>query len=1687
MLEKEAPAPAVENPSGSASRQREWQAGGITRIFERQAAQSPERVAVSCGGTALTYADLNARCNQLAQLLRNAGVKPGARVGLFLDRSINTVVAILGVLKTGAAYVPMDPAYPWERLKFIMEDAGLTLVITERSVAAKLQESPLAVFDLDDWQPTLEREQTQDLDVIIQPNSPAYVIYTSGSTGKPKGVLVSHFNVVRLFTSTEQWFGFNERDVWTLFHSYGFDFSVWELWGALFYGGRVVVVPYWVSRTPETFYHLLSAEKVTVLNQTPSAFRQLIAAEENAREVLPVSLRYVIFGGEALELPALRPWVERHGDSKPQLINMYGITETTVHVTYRRIARADVENGRGSPIGVPIPDLQVHVLDSQMQPVGPGGEGEVYVAGAGVAIGYLNRAELTAERFIRDPFCPVAGRRLYKSGDRARVLDNGELEYLGRNDDQVKIHGFRVETGDIEAAINRHPDVCDCKVLLRKTPDEDHQLVAYIILGGASADFTALRTFLTDKLPTYMVPAKFVALKSFPLTTNGKLDRNALPAPNRCRPHLMHPYVASRNSKEKILAQIWQGVLNVEPVGIHDSFFELGGDSIRSIQVVARAAKAGIHFTAADLFRAGSIVDLLHVRQETTRSSDDVQLISEGDAKLLAADIEDAYPMSQLQIGMVYHGQLDPGAAVYHDIFSYKISGPIDATKLNRAIQQLAQRYSILRTSFELSRFSKPMQLVHRNVRIPFSVEDVQHLNAHEQDATIQNWIEQEKRVPFDFSRSPLLRWKVHLLGKERFQLSYSSHHAILDGWSLAAMLTEVIDCYSALLNGGVIAAAPTISYKRFIALEQAAIQAESVHQFWVKQLEDFQPTSLPRAGGHKNAVAGEVRVHNVPLPCGVSEKLRTLAAEEGLPLKCILLAAHLKVLSFVCGQTDVTTGFVMEGRPSEEDGEKILGLFLNTVPFRIKLAGGTWRDLARQIFRQIGEMMPHRRYPLAEMQRKAGGISLFETAFDMVHFHVYEKVLQNKAVHFVEDKFFEATNFPFFAFFQVDPATHEISLRFDFHPTEIGQDQIGKLAGYYASTLEVIATNPDVRYEKFSPLSQGELREILEFSRGEKLPKTGAYSSVLQYFDKACAEFPNRVALGANGREINYAELANDCEVIAKRLGEKAKGKRVAVIAERSAEALIGIFSALRAGAAYVPIDPRQPRARVEAILRQANVAGVLGTRALDYEVSNAEVLPIDQLLSQGQRMSGKEFPNVTENDLAYVLFTSGSTGVPKGVQVTHGNLLHSTKARLEFYKKPVRSFLLASPHWFDSSVAGIFWTLSQGGELVVANDMEVKDPGALARLIEQSRVSHLLCLPSVYSLLLSYADRLSSLETVIVAGEECSRDLVVKHKKLLPDAELFNEYGPTEATVWCSVYKCDEVIPTRIPIGRPIANTSMLILNEELQPVSVGTPGEIYIAGDGVALGYLDAEHLTSQSFVDCPSIFGMRGKIYKTGDLGRLLPDGNVEFLGRRDDQVKLRGMRIELSEIQTALRRHPAIEDCVVALAKTARGDQRLTAYFEAAWPITSEQLRAFLNESLPIHMVPSAFIVMKTIPHTGSGKIDRNALPAVPDDQVATARIYTAPSTPFENEIAKIWSDVLQVEKVGADWDFLDIGGHSLSAMQIAARVVDRFQVEIPIADFFYNPTVAQQARLVLRNLAQKQSSQTPARPLMFVS
>ncbi|HVV73495.1 MAG TPA: amino acid adenylation domain-containing protein, partial [Verrucomicrobiae bacterium] len=655
----------------------------IHEVFERQANRSPNNVAVSCQGESLTYTELNARANQVAHRLRRLGVTPETPVALYLERSTQMVVAILGVLKAGGAYVPIDLAYPRERLEFMLADTAAPILLTQESLKGNVPSGNAITLSFGTEGTDFASESTENLPVAGTPESAAYVIYTSGSTGKPKGVVVTHHNVVRLLASTAPWYGFNERDVWPLFHSYAFDVSVWELWGALFHGGRLVVVPYLITRSPADFYALLAKERVTVLNQTPSAFRQLIWAEENADTRYPLDLRYVICAGEALELQSLKPWFARHGDQKPAVVNMYGITETTVHSTYRVIRQSDLVNGRGSVIGVPIPDLQLYLVDDDLRPGPAGVPGEICVGGAGVARGYLNRPDLTSRRFVADPFSDEPNARMYRSGDLAQINTEGEMEYLGRMDHQVKIRGFRVELGEIESALNRHPSIRESVVVAQAGNIGDKRLVAYLVAGPQPPTVTELREYLGQKVPDYMVPAVFMFLPALPLTTNGKVDRRALPHPDGARPELAQGFVEPSSATERALARIWSQVLEVDRVGVNDNYFELGGDSIRSIQILSKAREEGIQLKLEDIFSEPTISGLARLANKTASepahpSTKAFELVSGEDRAKLPADVEDAYPLTRLQMGMFFYNELDPLSAIYHDVFSYRVRAEYD-------------------------------------------------------------------------------------------------------------------------------------------------------------------------------------------------------------------------------------------------------------------------------------------------------------------------------------------------------------------------------------------------------------------------------------------------------------------------------------------------------------------------------------------------------------------------------------------------------------------------------------------------------------------------------------------------------------------------------------------------------------------------------------------------------------------------------------------------------------------------------------------------------------------------------------------------------------------------------------------------------------------------------------------------
>ena len=1047
--------------------------------FARQAAERPDTVALTFDGRSLTYGELRDRSRRLAGRLVTSGVHPGEPVGLCLERSAEMVVGVLGVLESGGAYLPLDHTQPSERLRHLVEDSGIRRVVTTAALAEERPELPQAL--LLEAEESVEGEEAQL--PVVGPGDLAYIIYTSGSTGKPKGVGVSHGNALRLMLATEKWFDFKPRDSWTLFHSYAFDFSVWELWGPLLYGGRLVVVPYWVSRTPESFWELLVDERVTVLNQTPSAFRQLIPTARAGGD--STSLRRVIFGGEALELESLRPWFEHFGDRQPRLINMYGITETTVHVTYRPIGLEDVERSAGrSVIGVPIPDLQLYVLDRRGNLVPPGVAGELCVGGAGLAQGYLARGALTASRFVPHAWSPRSGERLYRSGDLGRWLKSGEVEYLGRIDHQVKVRGFRIELGEIEAVLQRHEAVQEVVAMVLPSPSGDSRLVAWVGCGEAKPpEVEELRTFAGRFLTDYMVPAVFVVLETLPLTPNGKIDRALLLSRGVEGKAGEASYTAPRSAAEHVLATIWSEVLGVERVGVHDNFFTLGGDSILSIQVRSRARLKGLEFSLPQLFEHQTIARLVtaldaegpEAVQDEPLPEGPFALLSEADRERLPEGVVDAYPLVRMQSGMLFHSDYSQEATAYHDLLSCHLRAPFDAQALTFALEELLAAHPVLRTSFELTAFDEPLQLVHGQIPLPLVIEDLRSLNGDEQERYLEKHLaeERQRRMPWD--RPPLLAVWFHRRGEDRFQLTFSFHHAILDGWSLATALTELFQRYLARLGRGpAVPPPPGLTFRDFVALERRALASSESRAYWESLLYRAVPLELPRLGGEE-ASERVPRLRVELLHEELSQGILRLARSLGVPVKSVLLAAHLFTLHKLAGRRDILTGMVSHGRSEESEGERVLGLFLNTLPFRFRFEPGNWQELILAVFRHERQLLSHRRVPLAEITQWAGGKVLFDTAFNFVHFHVYRGMADSPEMELLEGSFSEETHFRLAASFGLDLGGEQLQLRLEYDGRDFDEEGLGTLYGFYEESLVAMVSEPDANYELLAPAPEDE------------------------------------------------------------------------------------------------------------------------------------------------------------------------------------------------------------------------------------------------------------------------------------------------------------------------------------------------------------------------------------------------------------------------------------------------------------------------------------------------------------------------------------------------------------------------------------------------------------------------------------
>ncbi|PHM54829.1 pyoverdine synthetase D [Xenorhabdus hominickii] len=1718
----------------------------LHQAFEQQVLLRPQAIALSAdNGLMLTYEQLNQRANQLShyilQIMQQMGETSASSplIGLCLERDEEMLVAILAVLKAGLAYLPIDSSLAEQRVRFYVEDANVQLVIGVPKYQTLFDHDSVDYLCIDTEKAFIQTMPLDNPNIACYPDHLAYVIYTSGSTGVPKGVEIPHANVMRLFSASERHFTFTENDVWTLFHSCAFDFSVWEIWGALLFGGRLSIVPYWVSRTPERFYQWVQQEGVTVLNQTPSAFQQFMAADNQLSEMHhkeaknSLALRYVILGGEALEPTHLQGWFKKYGDGVPEIINMYGITETTVHVTYRRITEADALQGGKSPIGEALDDLEIFLLDEQGKLSLLGAVGEMYVGGAGVAKGYLNRPEMTAQRFIdkRQIFPQAeAGQRLYRSGDLARLRRDGSLEYLGRADHQVKIRGFRIELGEIETALKRL-EFIEQAVVIAHQDDNNHapRLVAYIVTvagenNGSSAEkwsVEALRVELKRTLPDYMLPSAFIFLDALPLTSNGKIDRKALPAPQQMRPQLASEYQEARNATEAELLVVWQETLPVSQIGIHDNFFALGGDSLRGVQLTGKAQDRGWSLTLVDLFlhqtvaELAALIDQRHQEEQPPvkqiapfsqiSQADRQRLLEEKEA--LTKGIVDAYPFSRMQEGMFYHMDLSPESNVYHctGTSHLRINGPFDERAFREATAQTVAAHDVLRTAFDMENYSEPLQLVHEFAELPIVVEDLRHLSVEEQDDQAMALLEAERVNPFDLLKPTLLRFFIQLRTDNSFQFTMTECHPVFDGWSYNTMIVEVFNRY-ATLTGQVNWQAPdkkSLEYRDFIALEQAAIADEQQKAYWTQKLDDCTILELPRKQhtdviddtGVPAANRPKLKSFSLILDTHIYQGLRHLMQQLSVPMKSLLLTGHIKVMSIFSGENDILTGITANGRPEAQGGDKLYGLFLNILPFRQILTPVSWNELIRQVFANEIEAIPYRRYPLAEIQRQFGQQPLLdEVLFNYIDFHIYDQMAPEIGLEVVDrlhtQDVYEGTHFTLDIHFQhltlsSALASDQISVQIDYDETKLSRGQVANMAECYSAVFASMVAEPQALHcaSHFLPVTQQRLIE--SFSHGEAGYQGQA--TLADLFAEQVARSPSACVVELGERQLSYLALHQQSNQLAHLLAQKGvkPGQRVALLLGRSIELIVSIMALAKLEAVYLPLNTEDPAARLIEQIEDTQCHLLVSDRRITNsllsltEMSLPPVLWLDAEQSALAQMPVTDLTlstnNQTTNLPAYIMYTSGSTGKPKGALIGQKGIIRLVKdvSYIDFHT--FGRFLQLAAVSFDASTLEIWGPLLNGGSIVIYPQGAISIP-QLEKMINDSGVESLFLTASLFNLIVDERPQvLQTVKQLISGGEAMSAAHAARISKHYPQLRLINGYGPTENTTFTTsyCYRGDE--GTSVPIGKPNAGNLAYILDAFRQPVPIGTVGELYIGGDGLAITYLNQEQLYQKLFIENPFDSSLSARLYKTGDRGRYLPDGEIEYLGRIDSQNKILGYRIETKEIEAVLCQHPIVERAVVRVIEEARG-KRIAAYvvLRAQQILDVMALRSYLSERLPRYMIPTYFQALSSLPLKENGKLAIEHLPH-PTSVAALTTTTEAekenlqrecPSDPVIQTIQQIWGEILDMESPDCDENFFDLGGDSLLLARIHLKLHTLGYTRLSIIDLLNHSTIHQLARFI---------------------
>ena len=1666
----------------------------VVTQFERAVERFPQQTAVLYKDHELTYEALNGRVNQLAHYLIENGVEANGRVGICLSRSPEFVISVLAVLKVGAAYIPMDPEYPEERLAHMVEDSGAALVISNSRFSETLKADNAHILLLDQCQQALSQCAAGNPGIAIDGDQQIYVIYTSGSTGRPKGAMVTHRGEANLQDWYIQTLGLNENDKTLLVSALGFDLSQKNLFAPLLVGAAIVI-PEMELFDEQELLGLVDQHKVSWINCAPSAFYPLVETAAAGGYTQLQSLRYLVLGGEPINLANLLPWLSS-ASSQAQLINSYGPTECTDVVAFHIARHNDLHISSdlsSLPIGKAIANMQVHVLTDHLQPVIPGCVGEIGITGVGVGKGYINRQAQNDSVFVDSPFSQG---KLYRTGDLGRQLKNGEVEYIGRKDFQIKLRGLRIELGEIEFALKQLPAVEEGLVVV-----DQERLVAYVKSTNAEvAD--DWRSQLRRFLPEYMIPSYVIGLESWPLTPNGKIDRNGLPSLDT-QVEEQTQFIAPRNQQETQLATIWEQVLQQSPISVMANLFEVGGNSLLATRIVSRVkTQFDVNVSVRDLFLAPTIGEFANTiaRAQQTRQIPPITV----------ADHSQPLALSYAQQRLWFLQQLDPNSSAYNMPGAFRLRGDLNTQALLETLIQLVERHGVLRTRI-VTTDDQPYQVIDPASSWQAKVVDLTPLDKPARELRVDQHVQSLYEQVFDLEQGPLFQVELLCLDRQEWVLLVNMHHIITDGWSNGILLREIALIYDALSHERVPPLTDlSVQYVDYAQWQRNWLQGELREQqisYWRSALAGVEVLNLPTDYPRRVETSFNGNLIPFEIPANLTRGLNNISSNAGASLYMTTLAAFSVLLSKYSSQTDISVGSPIANRNFQEL-EPLIGFFVNTIVIRNQVdPEQPFGSLLDQVRENTLSAYAHQDVPFERL------VDELVSERDMLHSPLFQVLfsLQNIPMDTdftlpgVELEPLEMGNIvsKFDLEFSMMEQDGVIKGEVVYRTELFSRDFIQQLVNHYLLLLESVATDPGCQIKQLSLLSPTDRSHLLGLN--QTAVNYDQQVTVHQLFEQQVDATPDAIALIHGPQQLSYDELEQEANRFARYLQSQSvvANDVVAVMLPRSPQLMVAVLGVLKAGATYLPVDPSYPEDRILYMLADAQVKLAIGQNALAQSIENqpCKVVGFEAAAQEWSDLSSERLPALgSPESLLYVIYTSGSTGKPKGTGASHRAEvnLQNWYCR-QFEMSPSDRVLLVSAVGFDLTQKNLFAPLLSGAALVMPDSHEY-DPDELIHLVKQQGITWINCAPNAFYPLVEQAETLAdlaSLRYVFLGGEPIDIDRL-KAWLRSNNTKLVNSYGPTECADIATYHVVDPIDiashglgSSNIPIGKAIDNVRLYVVDDNLQLVPRGVPGELCIGGDGVGPGYFNDPAQTAQKFVSDPFMEGDQ-RIYRTGDLVRYLDDGEIEYLGRIDNQVKIRGFRIEPGEIESLLRELDSISaSCVVAWAddstnsstnsstNNSTSNKQLVAYVVSSEPqIDQQALRDYLKTHLPEFMVPAYFVQLEAMPLTPNGKVAKNLLPA-PDTTQTEDRPLIAPQTETEKAVLAIWQGVLERDALSVEDDFFAVGGHSLLATQVISRLRKQFKVKLPLRTLFEAPTIRNIAHHLDKALGDEARLQLP--------